>query len=919
MPVLVFFAAVVVLAVPVGMIVLAILHRSLARRVEELEWAARLRQPELQVAQEVEPSAPVATVPPLRTPSIMVEPVLTPVHVIPGVIAVEPAAEPERPSSREWETTVGTNWLNKAGVVLLIVGIALLLGYSINRVGPASRVALGVIVSSGMLAAGVVSERRERYRIFGRGLLGGGWAGLYFTTYAAHAVAAARIITSPVVATVLLTALAAAMILHALRYRSQAVAGTAYFLGFVTLAISGVSKFAIIAAVPLAASLLLVAQHFAWYAMAAVGVPATYGLFLLHISRLPHGDPLLAQLLLCIYWLVFEGTDILRARRATAAHPAGFLLNAPCFVFLSVLVWRTGTHDPWIAPAIAAAVYLLSSLIRAAVIRHRDEDDVFASIAAGTYHGAIAIAAALAAVAIVLRWEGLSGCIGLLIEGELLFAAGYLLRQSYLRALGTIGVGLSMLALLIAADSATTHMAGRLWHDWSFVAIAAAAAFYVNRILDPAVRYFTYGGATLVAIVLAAEVPLAWLAVSWLLCAGVNLELGLRRRMVEFGHQAVALALAGVAVLAGVNVLGLGFADARLPHWPQLVAAVLLYAGFGRLRGAGELKEEMRSLARWFCSAAAAFMAAVWCRNVLPAPLVAVAWAGLALALLEISNGMRARDLRTQARLLALAACARLFFANFDIASATFGVSHRLLTAAPVIALQYYFYSRTETDSWMRRAYLWAAAIAAAALVRYEAGPTFAVVGWAVLMLVWLAIGFRREMSDLRVQSYTLAAVTLVRCWTTDLYDPQMLGPVPSRILTGLVVAACFFAAQWLSPKEPRDAKLRIDAIARWLFAAGASFVIALLLYLEIEGKLLTVAWGIEGACLLSTGFAFRERILRLAGLALLLVCTAKLFAYDLRHLETPYRIASFIVLGALMIGISWIYSRCRSEIEKYL
>ena len=37
-------------------------------------------------------------------------------------------------------------------------------------------------------------ERRPRYLIYARGLIGGGWAALYFTTYAAHALDAARVV-----------------------------------------------------------------------------------------------------------------------------------------------------------------------------------------------------------------------------------------------------------------------------------------------------------------------------------------------------------------------------------------------------------------------------------------------------------------------------------------------------------------------------------------------------------------------------------------------------------------------------------------------------------------------------------------------------------------------------------------------------
>jgi hypothetical protein len=267
---------------------------------------------------------------------------------------------------------------------------------------------------------------------------------------------------------------------------------------------------------------------------------------------------------------------------------------------------------------------------------------------------------------------------------------------------------------------------------------------------------------------------------------------------------------------------------------------------------------------------------------------------------------------------MALAACARLFFANLDIAGATFGISHRLLAAAPVIALQYYFHARTG-QALLRRVYLYAGAVATAALVRFEAGPTFAVIGWSLLLVAYLWIGLRKQLPDLRVQSYGLAAVVLVRCWTTDLYDAATLGVAPPRLVTGLLAAACFYAAHLLSPKAGGEGSLRLDRIARLLFAAGASGLIAFLLFLEIEGKLLTVAWGLEGAALLVAGFPRRERILRLCGLALLLVCTGKLFAYDLSNLDTPHRIASFLVLGALMIAVSWIYSRFRSEIEKYL
>jgi uncharacterized membrane protein len=99
----------------------------------------------------------------------------------------------------------------------------------------------------------------------------------------------------------------------------------------------------------------------------------------------------------------------------------------------------------------------------------------------------------------------------------------------------------------------------------------------------------------------------------------------------------------------------------------------------------------------------------------------------------------------------------------------------------------------------------------------------------------------------------------------------------------------------------------------------GATVLLMALLFTHISGEMLTVSWGLEGLALLAAGFTLRERVLRLEGLSLLLVCILKLFFYDLRNLETFPRILSFIALGAIMLGVSWIYTRFRNHLRKML
>ena len=86
----------------------------------------------------------------------------------------------------------------------------------------------------------------------------------------------------------------------------------------------------------------------------------------------------------------------------------------------------------------------------------------------------------------------------------------------------------------------------------------------------------------------------------------------------------------------------------------------------------------------------------------------------------------------------------------------------------------------------------------------------------------------------------------------------------------------------------------------------------------ELAGGLLTVGLGVQALALLAVGFPLGDRVLRLSALALFFLCIGKLFLYDLRSLPTLDRIFSFIVLGAIMVGVSWVYTRFRKRIHRY-
>ena len=167
-------------------------------------------------------------------------------------------------------------------------------------------------------------ERKATYRIFARAGIGGGWALAFFTTFAMHHIPAARVLDSLVADLVLMLLVAAGMVAHSLKYRSQAVTGLAFLLGFATLltshlqASSGTVVFSLTASAVLALGLVVVTAIRHWAALEAVGLVVVY---LSHFVWLRwfcrRTTPSFAEFwpsvaLIVMYWLIFRLAYVLR-------------------------------------------------------------------------------------------------------------------------------------------------------------------------------------------------------------------------------------------------------------------------------------------------------------------------------------------------------------------------------------------------------------------------------------------------------------------------------------------------------------------------------------------------------------------------------------------------------------------------------
>src|SRR5256885_8434290 len=139
------------------------------------------------------------------------------------------------------EETLGTNWLNKLGIIILVVGVALFGIYELGALGPLGKVGISYLASAFFPVGGIYLEKNERYRLLGRTGIVGGWALLFFSTFGVYHVEAMRVLPLNAGALTLDCALmlivAVAMALHSLRYRSQFVNGLGFLLGYTTVAL----------------------------------------------------------------------------------------------------------------------------------------------------------------------------------------------------------------------------------------------------------------------------------------------------------------------------------------------------------------------------------------------------------------------------------------------------------------------------------------------------------------------------------------------------------------------------------------------------------------------------------------------------------------------------------------------------------
>ena len=806
------------------------------------------------------------------------------------------------------EESLGANWFAKLGVILVVIGVALLGMVVLKNLGPGGVAFIVFAVSAVLLGGGIFVEKQDRYRLLGRVAIGGGWGLLFFTAYGIHHIAAMRVLDSLVLDCILMLAVALGMAAHTLRYKSQFVTGLAFLLGYTTVALSfsevrslsalGASEntaYGLFAGAVLAIALVTIVLKMGWFELEVFGILSSYLNHLYWLYRLlgpngAHGREFpefqISLAMLFFYWLTFRISYMVRGVKtdfeehvSTVAAVLNTLLLLGSMKFQSV--------DPNLAYIglllIGALEFIFAQL---PITRRRRRAFVLLSV----------MGAALMLAAVPSHLSGNPVAILWLIGAEVFLAAGIIFKEVVFRRLGLLtgilvgidlaGFNFRPLVELRAHSEGLALSAGVLFALCGVVFYLNALAIgsrwkesFVSSLDSRLLTVHSYLGACAAATAAWALFADDWTALAF---GGIMLALAALGRRLESRNLQIQYALLGLLTLYRAIVFNLHLeAPAHAHITSRFISLSLLAAIFYVTAKLAPLRDdqEQRPFRALFSFAGTLLVSLlIWSES--PDPWMAALFLAAGIILALVGRRWNLADLTYHEHLLALAAVLRTLAYN-NHAPGYYGyLSVRMVTVC-VVAAGLYAISRRATLEDARHALASAylhttfATFLLALLMWYEARTGWLAVFWAVFAFVLAAIDRRFEFDDLRWQAHALAALTMLRCVAVNMYVEDAWHGLSVRLLSLSIVAVIFYLMSGFI-RMPAEWRARdFHHIYSWC----ASLLVSLLLWHELQPQPLSIA----------VAFA---------------VFGLVLFEYGLLRKIAQFRFQSYVALAAAFVRI---------------
>ena len=850
---------------------------------------------------------------------------------------------PSRPDSADGlELKLGTYWLVRIGVLMVLTGFVFLAKHFLtsDEVAAGLKVSSLYLLSGALLGAGSwIGKTRERMRNYGEVLSAGGFAAVYFTTFGAHKVPGLAIISSPLLAGILLLFWAGVMVYIADRKRSQTLASMGVLLAYYTLLIDEASLFSLFSALILSGVALVFLVRNRWTIVGSLSLAGTYLAFAYwrfseHLLLVGTVDSSPSSFwpsygfLIC-YWATFTAAAFLSGHLPEKKRSILAGLNNAAFLVLFGL--GMGRHHPeqfWIFSLIAGVVFL-------AVSEFADR-----RLGRGTSLGTLYLAKGLGLItlAFFLKLSGFSLSILIAAESCVLLVLASYRRSKVLEAGAFLSAGLAVVYTVFSEFAGPEELWFVEFTDGVPVIAAFAQLVFLgfgawwmrNRAeaiapeapLEPRTSIFL--GLGVLAFLCGAydDITEGWRPLVFVGFGLVAAALGTWRRF-----KLVELALIGQAFSAVAAIIFLGqLAGPGVPSLAQSIPVWLAFLGLihWSVDGRGPLAgKEGRAFFEWpFALVLVISLLRLVVEHAGFLERVSYYSPGLlALALLLYGYRMRIPS-------LAILSQGYHLFAAVEIGLRSTGQEPWLLALVPLvlllcnIVLADLLFRSADPDSRSQKAldgiatglcflrilalyFFWDFVFGH--LPEIWQAPAFAL---AALILHTLAIRHK----DIQRFTFGLillgasAALVLLR----DAWDSNPAWQIYLTALVPLVVQ------QLTRRKGGLAAEHLIYHLALSTSSVG---LVWLVLSLEVDaigqGFYLTASWTLLGALVFAAGWFLRERIYRLMSLALITAALARLLVVEVWTLESIGRIITFILIGVVLLSLGFVYTRYQDKLRR--
>ncbi len=952
------FLVLALLAIPIGFIVLIIVYigktNSLSKRLQDLEWqvttlsgpakraqqeqsSGEQTQPAYQPLREAPAHSPTA-IPPVSarptaseptpaigvsqpaapTPPVVQQPAAPIRFTKPPSDAATSAASPppldrpiatkpqmdslsfERPrparSRADWESLIGGRLMNWIGALALIIGAGFFLRHAFqqNWIPPWGRVSIGYAAGVALL---VMAARfnKKGLAAFSQGLLGAGISILYLSAYATFNRYG---LVTQTGAFLIMSAITALTFIIGIKYGSLAVAFLGWLGGFLTPQIlstgaaSEVGLFTYITLLDVGLIAVLIVKD-RWVVLEPLTVGATYVYYMLwysHFYREP--DLPITVVFLTVFWVLFYALDVSRTvrpaesfnevRQVTAAFN-GVFYYAAMYSIINQL-----HHDVmgWITLTIGL-VYFLTAM---AASRVKKNDPL-------TFARNILTAVILMVLATGIQFTGFTTVIYWSVEAGILVWCGLRWNLKYVW-----GAALALLAITL----------GKLIFTEGAFALAPEAGFKLLWNLRAAAFATLAGSAGLSAHLF-----------------GRAEDRGAIRSLLHYIWGILAFALITVETNDHFKRLTAASQEGNTPGW---------------------------SFIQWMT------MSLVWLFYSLP-----MVWSGLRARLQPLINcGLTALALAVWAGLMRGAVFEPIehFSLLFNYRAA--GI---LILMSGLAAHGFWLKKRREGNEWVPIAIgglliAWCASLFVLCTaethdefrslkngVTDETDRTLSFMEPMTLAAVWTVYsaplvwaGLKKKLTPVLIIGLLASALAVIVSGVRSFFfDPIQTFILIFNYRMGavlIVIAGLIIIERMVRSVHDRGkwmdvlllvARMTIPLLILTLATAETNDYFnkeidellggpspgetALTAVVDMKQMTLSLVWLVFSIAIILYGIWRRQASLRILAIIVFGVSIAKIFFYDLRFLETLYRIFSFMGLGVILLAVSYVYNRFKDFI----